>query len=92
MEALEQDKDFAKKLENVSQDDIKSGVIARELNFVSHNVRNKLDELKRIEIDRLRQLAKKERALEDQGTLDDSGRRWRTLGGDSQTALGTNTD
>lgn len=44
-----------------------SGAIAKELNFVSHNVRNKLDELKRIELDRLRKLAKKEHDIEQNG-------------------------
>ncbi|CAG2103922.1 unnamed protein product [Medioppia subpectinata] len=86
VEALEEDKEFAKKLENVSQDEIKNGAIARELDFVSHSVRNKLDELKRIEMDRLRVLARKEQALEArEGGEDDSGRRWRTLGADSHS-------
>ena len=65
-------------------------MIAKELDFVNHNVRNKLDELKRIEMDRLRQLAKKERQLQ-QG-MDSDGRRWRTLGADSSALnIGTNT-
>lgn len=34
-----------------------SGKIARELHFVDHNVRTKLDELKRRELERLRHLA-----------------------------------
>lgn len=65
---LEEDKDFAKKLENVSAEHIKSGAIASELNFVNHNVRTKLDELKRIEMDRLRRLAKQEHDLQEFGT------------------------
>lgn len=36
-----------------------SGQIARELHFVDHNVRTKLDELKRRELERLRHFALK---------------------------------
>ncbi|UYV76249.1 NUCB2, partial [Cordylochernes scorpioides] len=71
VQALEEDKDFAKKLENVSEDHIKvsareisllprTGEVARELEFVKHSVRTKLDELKRLEIDRLRELIRKQ--------------------------------
>ncbi|KAG8196456.1 hypothetical protein JTE90_012279 [Oedothorax gibbosus] len=56
VQALEEDKDFAAKLVNISTEQIKSGHIAKELEFVKHNVRTKLDELKRIEVDRLRKL------------------------------------
>ncbi|GFQ66566.1 nucleobindin-2 [Trichonephila clavata] len=56
VQALEEDKEFAKKLENISAEQIRSGHIAKELEFVKHNVRTKLDELKRIEVDRLRKL------------------------------------
>ncbi|GBM11417.1 Nucleobindin-2 [Araneus ventricosus] len=56
VQALEEDKEFAKKLENISAEQIRSGHIAKELEFVKHNVRSKLDELKRIEVDRLRKL------------------------------------
>lgn len=92
MAALEEDKEFAKKLENVSMDAIKSGAIANELHFVDHNVRSKLDELKRLEMDRLRKLTKKEHDLlerqdhhqqaknggKNEDTFED-GRRWRSL-------------
>lgn len=54
--ALEDDAEFAAKLRNVSVDDIKTGDVAHQLEYVNHNVRNKLDELKRMEIDRLRRL------------------------------------
>jgi len=53
---LETDEVFKKKLEESNISDIKSGAIARHLEFVSHAVRSKLDELKRQEMDRLRQL------------------------------------
>ncbi|XP_054275042.1 nucleobindin-2 isoform X2 [Macrosteles quadrilineatus] len=65
VEALESDPDFRKKLENATSEDIQSGDIAHELDFVSHNVRTKLDELKRIELDRLRKLARQEYELEN---------------------------
>lgn len=35
-----------------------SGDVARHLEFVSHNVRSQLDELKRQELDRIRQLVR----------------------------------
>lgn len=76
---MEDDKDFAKKLENVSAEHIKSGAIAQELNFVHHNIRSKLDELKRIELDRLRQLARKEHEIGG-GSYSEDGRRWRSVG------------
>ena len=82
---MEEDHEFTKKMENVSADHIKSGLIAQELNFVNHKIRTKLDELKRIEIDRLRKLAKKEHDLKElgQGSYSEDGRRWRTVGGSS---------
>ncbi|KAK4305012.1 hypothetical protein Pmani_023072 [Petrolisthes manimaculis] len=60
VQALESDPNFRKKLEGAQVDDIKSGKIARELHFVDHNIRTKLDELKRRELERLRHLAVKE--------------------------------
>ncbi|KAG0718055.1 Nucleobindin-2 [Chionoecetes opilio] len=60
VQALESDQVFRKKLETAEVDDIKSGKIARELHFVDHNVRTKLDELKRRELERLRQAAVRE--------------------------------
>ena len=36
---------------------MQNGKIAKELEFVNHNVRSKLDELKRQELERLRHLA-----------------------------------
>jgi len=62
---LEQDKEFASKLENASVDMIKSGAIADQLHFVDHSVRSKLDELKRVEMERLHKLTMKEKLLKD---------------------------
>lgn len=55
---LESDPEFRKKLDAASEADIRSGKIAQELELVDHNVRNKLDELKRSELERLRGLAR----------------------------------
>lgn len=54
---LEKDDDFKSRLEKADPDDIKSGKIAKDIEFVNHNVRSKLDELKRQELERLRQAA-----------------------------------
>nr|XP_018904057.1 PREDICTED: involucrin-like [Bemisia tabaci] len=56
---LETDPEFKKKVEAVNDKDVQSGAIAKELEYVDHNIRTKLDELKRAEIERLRQLAHK---------------------------------
>nr|CAG4638652.1 EOG090X0B17 [Cyclestheria hislopi] len=57
VQVLEGDPEFRKKLESSDPEDIRSGKIAKELEYVSHNVRSKLDELKRQEMERLRHLA-----------------------------------
>lgn len=54
---LESDPEFRKKLDSANEADIRSGKIAQELELVDHNVRTKLDELKRNELERLRGLA-----------------------------------
>ncbi|XP_066557033.1 nucleobindin-2 [Amia ocellicauda] len=55
---LEKDQHFREKLHNTDMEDIKQGKLAKELDFVSHHVRTKLDELKRQEVNRLRTLIK----------------------------------
>ena len=60
---LESDKAFKSMIENASTEDIKSGRISQHLEFVDHNIRTKLDELKRKEIDRLRTLIARKAAL-----------------------------
>ncbi|XP_077050618.1 nucleobindin-2b isoform X2 [Siphateles boraxobius] len=55
---LEKDPHFKEKLHNTDMEDIKQGKLAKELDFVSHHVRTKLDELKRQEVNRLRTLIK----------------------------------
>ena len=59
VQVLESDPDFRSKLESAGADKIRDGSIASELNLVNHNVRNRLDEIKRREVERLRHLAKK---------------------------------
>ncbi|XP_044137613.1 nucleobindin-1-like [Bufo gargarizans] len=55
---LETDNHFREKLQAANAEDIKSGKLSKELDFVSHHVRTKLDELKRQEVSRLRMLIK----------------------------------
>ncbi|XP_040019322.1 nucleobindin-2 [Gasterosteus aculeatus] len=56
IEFLEKDPHFKEKLKNANMDDIKQGKLSKELDFVHHNFRTKLDELKREEMGRLRML------------------------------------
>lgn len=58
IDVLETDNHFREKLQTASADDIKSGKLSKELDFVSHHIRSKLDELKRQEVSRLRMLIK----------------------------------
>jgi len=55
--ALESDPDFRQKLNDASEDDIRTGNIAHQLEYVNHQVRSKLDEIKREEMERLRAYA-----------------------------------
>ncbi|XP_076328709.1 nucleobindin-2-like isoform X2 [Tachypleus tridentatus] len=89
IQALEEDKEFAKKLENFSAEDIQKGDIAKELEFVKHSIRSKLDELKRMEVERLRRLTLQEVEQNELGLYRDEdghllpappeGRKWRTI-------------
>ncbi|OQV22469.1 Nucleobindin-2 [Hypsibius exemplaris] len=75
---LEDDEEFRKKMEGADPEHFKTGEIAKELNFLSHNVRTKLDEVKRQELTRLRGLMKERsdrndpEALQIPGHLDDN--------------------
>ncbi|KAJ8965567.1 hypothetical protein NQ314_004026 [Rhamnusium bicolor] len=68
--ALESDPEFRQKLEKADESEIKSGKIAEELEFVSHHVRTRLDEIKRVELDRLRELTEKKIKLENPNSID----------------------
>ncbi|XP_064193026.1 nucleobindin-2-like [Anguilla rostrata] len=61
---LEKDPHFKEKLHNTDIEDIKQGKLAKELDFVSHHVRTKLDELKRQEVSRLRVLIRAKQEIE----------------------------
>ena len=69
--ALESDPQFRQKLEKAEEHDIRSGKIAEELEFVSHHVRSRLDEIKRVELQRLKELTEKKRRLQQNIVLDD---------------------
>lgn len=56
IEVLETDPHFREKLQTANTEDIKNGRLSKELDLVSHNVRTRLDELKRQEVSRLRML------------------------------------
>jgi len=60
VQILENDPEFRKKLESAKVDEIRDGTIAKELEFLGHGVRTKLDEAKRQEIQRLRHMAMKQ--------------------------------
>lgn len=69
---LETDGHFREKLQAANVEDIKSGKLSKELDFVGHHVRTKLDELKRQEVSRLRMLlkAKMDATMEDNVQMD----------------------
>ncbi|XP_069047986.1 nucleobindin-1, partial [Lepisosteus oculatus] len=58
IDVLETDPHFREKLQTANTEDIKSGKLSKELDFVGHHVRTRLDELKRQEVSRLRMLLK----------------------------------
>ncbi|XP_061087695.1 nucleobindin-1 [Conger conger] len=58
IEVLETDPHFREKLQSANTEDIKNGRLSKELDLVGHNVRTRLDELKRQEVSRLRMLLK----------------------------------
>ncbi|XP_063798534.1 nucleobindin-2-like isoform X2 [Pseudophryne corroboree] len=72
IDVLETDGHFREKLQAADAEDIKSGKLSKELDFVSHHVRTKLDELKRQEVSRLRMLikAKLDATMEEYGQVD----------------------
>lgn len=63
IQVLENDQEFRAKVKEISEEDLRSGKIAEQLQFVSHNVRTRLDEIKRKELERLRHLATKEQEM-----------------------------
>ncbi|KAK7905036.1 hypothetical protein WMY93_017643 [Mugilogobius chulae] len=65
IEYLEKDPHFREKLKNANMSHIQDGSLAQELDFVHHDVRTKLDELKREEVIRLRMLLKAKKDLKN---------------------------
>ncbi|XP_033181146.1 nucleobindin-2 isoform X2 [Mastacembelus armatus] len=65
IEYLEKDPHFREKLKNANMEDIKNGKLSKELDFVHHNFRTKLDEIKREEMNRLRMLIKAKHDIQD---------------------------
>merc|ERR1711973_656012 len=58
---LEKDAAFKAVLNNATEDDIKSGKIVEHMDLVNRGVRQKLDEVKRMEIEYQRDLVRKEK-------------------------------
>ncbi|KAK2569203.1 Nucleobindin-2 [Acropora cervicornis] len=56
IEILESDDDYVKKLLNASEEELRTGKVADDLDLVKHDVRTKLDELKRQEVERQRMI------------------------------------
>ena len=58
IEALESDPNFKKRLESLSQDDLEKGYIkSEELDLINHQIRSRLDVIKRREVERIRYLS-----------------------------------
>ncbi|XP_045463171.1 nucleobindin-2 [Harmonia axyridis] len=71
VQALESDPDFKEKIQKAPEEEIRSGKIADQLEFVSHHVRTKLDEIKRVELERLKELVEKKRKLQGNDDTED---------------------
>lgn len=56
IEILEEDDEYVQKLMNATEDELRDGKVADDIEFVKHGVRMKLDELKRQEIERQRMI------------------------------------
>lgn len=82
VEALDKDQKFTETIKNMDANDIKSGKVAEQLKHVHEDVRNKLNDLKYLEIKRLRDLATRKNEMETLGQTYHGGadkRRWRTV-------------
>ena len=60
IKVLEEDPDFREKMADVNFEQVKVATFSKELNNVAKHVRDKLDDIKRKEIDRIRKLLKGE--------------------------------
>lgn len=80
--ALDKDHKFIETIKNMDANDIKSGKVADQLKHVHEDVRKKLNELKYLEIKRLKDLATRKNEMEQYGETyhGSDKRKWRTLG------------
>lgn len=80
--ALDKDQKFTETIKNMDANDIKSGKVADQLKHVHEDVRKKLNDLKYLEIKRLRDLATRKNEMEQYGETyhGSDKRKWRTLG------------
>ncbi|XP_057334542.1 nucleobindin-2 isoform X3 [Microplitis mediator] len=69
VDLLESDHDFKEKLRNATVEDLQTAKVAHELKFIDYNIRTKLDELKRRELERVRHYAIKEYELTNNITI-----------------------
>jgi len=58
---LEKDPDFKEVLHNATEEDIRSGKIADNIHLVGHHIRQKLDEVKRLEVEYQRDLLRQQK-------------------------------
>ncbi|XP_057317281.1 nucleobindin-2-like isoform X1 [Hydractinia symbiolongicarpus] len=58
---LEKDAEFKSVLNNATEDDIRSGKIAEHFDLVGHHIRQKLDEVKRLEVEYQRDLLRQKK-------------------------------
>merc|ERR1711973_685620 len=61
VQELEKDEKFREILNKTNEDDIKSGKLAEHIDLVGHNVRVKLDEVKRMEVEYQRELLRQQK-------------------------------
>lgn len=87
--ALDKDQKFTETIKNMDANDIKTGKVAEQLKHVHEDVRKKLNDLKYLEIKRIRDLATRKHEMEQYGETyhGTDKRKWRTLGA---TAIGKN--
>lgn len=80
--ALDKDQKFIETIKSMDANDIKSGKVAEQLKHVHEDVRKKLNELKYLEIKRLRDIATRKNEMEQYGETyhGSDKRKWRTLG------------
>jgi len=69
LKVIESDENIRKKMEEASLEDIRSGKISKEINFLPYELREKLNEIKKEEIHRLRKLVQAKNTVEKGGRV-----------------------